>query len=324
MGAYLQDEFTLDRFRFVLGGRADYSSVAGAIFSPRLALVFQPFHSHAFRVSYNRAFRLPTLLESFQNVPVILTVLDLGRFDPGRSGQKFPIITRSLGNPELREETTSAYEIGYIGEFGNRTTAGAAFYINDNDHNVRSSAIELYTAANPPDGWPLSPNVFSDLARQSIFFPSMLEFKNLGPIRYKGLELSVKHRYSNSISLFANYTYQTDPEVLKDPQPFPEQQLILAPQHLFNAGIDFYRGRFFGSANLQHVSSAFWTDVLDSRFWGLTDSFTMVNTNFGIHWNNGQMTTSLKITNLFNEEIQYHVFGDIVKRSITGEVGFHF
>jgi len=28
--------------------------------------------------------------------------------------------------------------------------------------------------------------------------------------------------------------------------------------------------------------------------------------------------------NIFDEEVQQHVFGDIISRKITGQVGFHF
>jgi hypothetical protein len=36
------------------------------------------------------------------------------------------------------------------------------------------------------------------------------------------------------------------------------------------------------------------------------------------------VTTSVKGTNLVNQTIQQHIFGDILKRSLTGEVRFAF
>jgi hypothetical protein len=48
----------------------------------------------------------------------------------------------------------------------------------------------------------------------------------------------------------------------------------------------------------------------------------MVNGSFGVRWLNGRITTTLKVTNLFNEEIQQHIFGDVLKRNIVGEVKF--
>ena len=37
-----------------------------------------------------------------------------------------------------------------------------------------------------------------------------------------------------------------------------------------------------------------------------------------------KITTLVKVTNLFNEDIQQHIFGDIIKRSVVGEVRFTY
>jgi hypothetical protein len=36
------------------------------------------------------------------------------------------------------------------------------------------------------------------------------------------------------------------------------------------------------------------------------------------------MTTTVKVNNLFNETVQQHIFGDLLRRSVTGEVRFDF
>ena len=41
---------------------------------------------------------------------------------------------------------------------------------------------------------------------------------------------------------------------------------------------------------------------------------------FGYKWRGDRLVTSLKITNLANDEIQQHVFGDIIKRQVIAEV----
>jgi iron complex outermembrane receptor protein len=324
IGAFVQDEFSLDRFRFVVGSRIDKFNVTNTIFSPRLAAIFELSPKHSFRFSFSRAFRPPTLLESYQDLSVTTSVLDLGQFDPAFAGTKFPIIAEFLGNPELLEETTTAYELGYSGILGENTSLGAALYVNKNDHNIRNATTSFYTSENLPENWPLSPQVFADLASRGILFPSDLQFLNSGPIRYEGIEFSFEHRESSSLSFFANYSYQTDPESLDVPNPFPKNQLYEPPNHRFNVGADFLFTRYFANANIQYVSSAFWTDVLDRRYWGPTDSFTMVNTGIGRKWIDGKIVTSLNITNLFNSSIQQHVFGDIIKRTITAEFRFIF
>ncbi len=46
----------------------------------------------------------------------------------------------------------------------------------------------------------------------------------------------------------------------------------------------------------------------------------MVNGAFGAKWMNGKVTGLVKVTNLFNQDIQQHVFGDILKRTVSFEV----
>jgi hypothetical protein len=39
---------------------------------------------------------------------------------------------------------------------------------------------------------------------------------------------------------------------------------------------------------------------------------------------NDRLVTSVKVMNLLNQEVQQHVFGDIMKRQVVGEARFSF
>jgi len=69
-----------------------------------------------------------------------------------------------------------------------------------------------------------------------------------------------------------------------------------------------------------YQGEAYWQDVLDARYAGTTDAFTMLNGSFGAKWMGGKFITSVKGANLANQEVMQHVFGDVMKRSIVGEV----
>jgi hypothetical protein len=92
----------------------------------------------------------------------------------------------------------------------------------------------------------------------------------------------------------------------------------------FNAGFDFGYTRFLGNLTVNFTDEAYWQDVLDARFSGTTDSYTLVNAGFGVKWAGDRVVTSIKGTNLANQEVMQHVFGDVIKRSIVGEVRFTF
>jgi hypothetical protein len=201
--------------------------------------------------------------------------------------------------------------------------------VNDVDDNVNfvqlPPNLDPYTPANPPPGWPLPPAILALMAQRGIYLPrTAFTYLNLGPLRQTGIELSVDHRFSSALTGFANYSWQDDPEILDDSNPYPTIELALPPANRFNVGATYNGSRFLGAASVNYVDSAFWSDVLTSSYHGFTDEFTMVNASFGVKWNNGRIITSIKSTNLFNETIQQHVFGDILRRSVTAEVGLNF
>ena len=72
--------------------------------------------------------------------------------------------------------------------------------------------------------------------------------------------------------------------------------------------------------NVNYTDEAYWQDVLDARYAGNTDAFALVNAGFGVRWAGDRVTTSIKITNLTNEEVLQHIFGDVLKRQFVFEL----
>ena len=86
-GFYIQDEiFISDTFRWLVGGRVDrFSVIDKFVFSPRTTFMIKPTSAHAFRISYNKAFRSPSFVNSFLDVR-ILNSIDLGLIQSGACG----------------------------------------------------------------------------------------------------------------------------------------------------------------------------------------------------------------------------------------------
>ncbi|MCB1053397.1 MAG: TonB-dependent receptor [Acidobacteria bacterium] len=325
-GAYVQDEISLNKFRLVLGGRGDkFDNLDGVVFSPRFALMYQPNNQHTVRLSYNRAFRSPAMVQNYLDVQIISASLDLGLIDPRLAGQIFPIVTGAFGNPDLKEEQLDAYELSYTANFG-KSLFTFAYYINEMDDNINftNPPDGHYTSQNPPPGWPLPPQVIDLLALQGIVFPSYFQYRNLGPIRYQGFETSLDTSIGEAFTLGINYSWQDDPEILKDANPYPPEEIINASKHRANLSLGWHSGAHLVDLVGSYASEAFWTDVLDARFHGPTDSYTQINVAYAYRWFDGLFTTTLKVNNLFDEEIQQHVFGDVQKRQFAGEVKFKF
>jgi iron complex outermembrane receptor protein len=321
-GFYIQDEiFLSDHFRWLVGGRADaFSVIDKVVFSPRTTFMIKPTPEHAFRVSYNKAFRAPSFVNSFLDVTIVQAI-DLGLINPALAGRQFAFPVVAVGNEDLNEESLTAYELGYTGTLKDRYTVSAAWYLNQTRDNIFFTQSGTYTSRNPAPGWPLPPAVLDLLVQAGRGLPSGFTYLNFEGVRDWGIELGLDARVSSDVSLFANYSWQAEPDP-DNPEDFSE--LNIPPANRFNVGANVSRGRFFGNVSFNYTDSAFWTDVLDARYHGPTESYAMLNGGFGVRLADERITAAVKLVNLNNEDAQQHIFGDIIKRQIVAELKYRF
>jgi outer membrane receptor protein involved in Fe transport len=379
-GAYLQEEFFVDRFRLAAGVRADkFGNLEDWVFSPRASVMFKPTPDHSIRASYNRAFRSPSVINNYlwQNISspgaIDLCVPPAGfpptfcplaflvdQVAPGLGAlvprDPFYLTVNNFGNTLLKEEHLDAFEIAYTGTIGRRTTIGLAAYQNTTDDNVNFTVLlpdaenpqglpglEYYSATNPARGvQPIGPGqfkpltidprlmaVFSQIPAQfggPIVFPyKVAQFLNLGPIRNRGLEASIEHRVNPEWVVNGSYSWQDTPEVL-DPADgqirYPVSEVTVPAEHRFNAGVSYNGARFLGNLSVNYCGEAFWNDVLTSEYHGYTDSYTLLNATLGVRLADGKVTVSLRGTNLLDQEVLQHVYGDLMRRAVVAELRF--
>ena len=321
LGVYVQDEIFLNNYvRVSLGARVDkFGSIEDPVFSPRAALILKPTANNAVRVSFNKAFRSPSLVNNYLETTVINQVaLPTGVFT-------FPF--RAIGNEDLTEESTESFEVAYIGIIDNRATVSAAVYFTKNRDEIFFTQTGRYRATAPPPGWPLPAIVLEGLAPPCVpgapcttgGLPSEFSYRNLGTTKNKGFELGIDGAVNRALNVFVNYSYQAEPE-----PDFALSEINLPPQNRFNAGFSFSQGMFLGNLSASYVDDAFWQDVLDARFAGPTEAYTQVNGAVGVRFARDRVTASVKVINLTDEDIQSHVFGDFLKRQVIGELRFQF
>jgi outer membrane receptor protein involved in Fe transport len=345
-GGYVQDEiFINDYLRWVVGARLDkFSVLDDANFSPRTAIIVKPSADQSLRFSFNRAFRAPSLINNFLDVNII-NQLDLRAipplapvipFLPGGPVYNFPVT--AVGNEDLVEQQVDAFEVAYTGVIAKRATVTAAFYYNKSKDDIFFTQVGRYRALSPPPGWLTKLAIVGETTARGLLealppacaagltgpcnsggLPSNYTYLNLGTVKDKGLELGVDAAVNRALNVFANYSYQWQP----DPD-FDISEVNLPPTNRVNAGFNFTQGRYLGNMSVTYQDDAYWQDVLDSRFHGPTDSYTQVNGAFGVRWMNDRLTTTVKFNNLFDEEIQSHVFGDILRRQVIGELRVQF
>jgi len=346
LGGYIQDEIFLnDKVRISLGARLDkYDNIEDPVFSPRATLILKPNPANALRVSYNKAFRSPSLINNFLETTIINRV-DLAQINPafaGLPGRNFAFPLNAVGNEGLSEESNESYEIAYTGIINNRATVSAAIYWTKSTDEIFFTQTGRYRALAPPPNWlqTFSPGGTPILPPQQILgilevlppacaspvaecttggLPSEFSYRNLGTVKNKGFELGVDGAVSQALNVFVNYSYQAEPE-----PDFALSEINLPPTNRFNAGLNFSQGHYLGNLSVSFVDDAFFQDVLDARFAGPTEAYTQVNGAFGVKFLRDKLQTTIKVINLLDEDIQSHVFGDIMKRQIIGEVRVTF
>jgi outer membrane receptor protein involved in Fe transport len=259
-------------------------------------------------------------VNSFLDVTIVQAI-DLGLINPGLAGRQYAFPVNAVGNEDLDEEHMTAYEVGYTGTLRDRYTLSAAWYLNETSDNIFFTQSGTYTSQTPPPRWPLPPVVLDVLNRAGRGLPSSFTYLNFEGVRDWGIELGVDARVSSDVSLFLNYSWQAEP-VPDNPDDFSE--LNIPPASRFNVGANVSRGRFFGNVSFNYTDSAFWTDVLDARYHGATESYAMLNGGFGVRLAEDRIIASIKVVNLNNDDAQQHIFGDIIKRQIVGELKYRF
>jgi outer membrane receptor protein involved in Fe transport len=367
-GAYLQEEFFVDKFRVAVGGRADkFGNIDHWVFSPRVSLMFKPTPDQSLRVSYNRAFRSPSVINNYLNqnilspTPVDLRALGVAvpSLKPLIPQEPFYLVVNNFGNPNLKEEHVGAFELAYTATFG-KTTIGLAAYQNDTDNNINFTPVlpdsenpnglpglEYYSDKNPAQGigattgTPLTDPLtgkpgLSPILMKTLgllpppFGPIRLPYKvstylNLGPIRNRGFEASIEQRLTGQWSVSGNYSYQEDPKILDQASGqirYPVSEVGLPAKNRFNASLAYNGPRYLGNVNVNHSDKAFWNDVLTSPYYGYTDSYTLLNATAGIKFAQGKAQFSLRGTNLLNQKILQHIYGDLMRISVLAELRF--
>ncbi len=201
-GAYLQDEILLsEHYRVVLGARVDkFSSIDKAVFSPRVAFVLKPQEDHSVRVSYNRAFRAPSMINNHLET-TLGTPLPLRALNAAFGDAVFMVPTTVTGNPSLTEEHIDAFELAYTGNIGDRATISAATYYTEFKDAIFFT--QTGTWLTPPPGFPGVPFpapasvLWQGVLAAGIRFPSTYTYSNLGTVKSKGLELGIDGRVSD-------------------------------------------------------------------------------------------------------------------------------
>jgi outer membrane receptor protein involved in Fe transport len=279
--AYAQDASRVsDSTNLVVNGRYDHHPLAGGRFSGRAAVMRSLSANRTLRLSAASAFRSPDFAESYAEMWY------WGLF----------------GNPDLKHEGITSYDIEYRLRLTPRTNASLAAY-----YSSIENLIHVEQFAGPP---------------------SYQQFSNLGNAQARGVEFEVNHALSPTLTAFANYTYQWlngDWKIMRD-----RPDVILAsPRHKANLGFTLADPdrRLNASLLLNYRDQATIGDAgpyVGLRIPGFgSGPYLLVNGYVG--WRGPQgPEIGLSFFNLGNYRHQEYAQGDYIGRRIMGSVRWEF
>jgi iron complex outermembrane receptor protein len=203
-GLYAQSTTPVSRFvDVVLAGRYDWPTAFDAQWSPKAGVVAKPMTDQAFRVTYNRAYKTPTILQTNFFIPDWTSIISIYGNTNG-----FTVTDAAGGNrvtyAPVRPESNRTWEYGYKGVFGGKLYLDATLF----DSRYTDFLSPLAIIANPfatggaarfasptanPNGIPV--NAQGRIVNQAgtPITPIVLTYYNLGRARVRGTDLGMNY-----------------------------------------------------------------------------------------------------------------------------------
>lgn len=263
----------------------------------------------------------------------------LGRFDVSATVYR----TRATDGIDFRR--TQNYGVGHDGQPG---TADDVVFPADPDGDGIQEAPPVdvcpYVDALPPfrDLCPLGPVPYNQFLAILLDgrVPSLFQFTNGSTVVNRGFELGTSWQAAREVAAWLNYSWQDDPvsdgvamdrrvetflheresgtDVDGDGLVADTAAFVNIPAaHRVSFGVELQRPRWDAAVTYDLISRAFWQDVLTEDFWGYTASYNLVGVSAGLRWPRLGLELRGRVTNLLDERIQQHIFGDIIRRRIT-------
>jgi iron complex outermembrane receptor protein len=320
-GLFLHDEVDLGKRVAVIGDyRADYvPHLDRVVQSARGSLLVHPSKQSTIRGIIGTAFRTPTFLESYLDIPFQLPVAGAA-------------LLTNANRYTLQPEQILTAEVGYLNSQSDFFTFDSALFYSQVQNLIEISPSQPVTlgelgsqgapsGVDPTTGlFPIFSNGFENQCQSYGVY---------------GAELGVRVFPTEGLDLYANYTLMS---VKQDDSRCNAQQLALVVNdartsaHKVNAGVQVRtRVGIDGSIDFHYVSPEDWAEqVIDARLQRLDfqsfhlDAYTLLNARLGYRFLAGHAEISAVAFNLLDDAHREHPFGQEVGRRVMGFFTYKF
>ncbi len=231
----------------VLAGRLDYPDNYDQQFSPKAGVVVKPTADQAFRVTFNRAYKSPTVLQTDFFIPDWTAVIAIFGNTTGfvrKNAAGNVLATFGAMQPEVNR----TWEVGYKGVFGNRLFVDGTYFRSDYENFMSPLTIignPFATAAaggptfaaplqNPGNRIPV--NSQGNIVNEANVTPIMLTYYNLGDAKVSGVDAGVSAVVNDHLELRSTLSTVTIDDVTLPPGGSPEATSLNSPTTKWTLG----------------------------------------------------------------------------------------
>jgi iron complex outermembrane receptor protein len=200
----------------VLAGRLDDPENYARQWSPKAGVVVKPWTDQAFRVTFNRAYKSPTILQTNFFIPDWTSVISIYGNTTGFTMQNAAGQVQRTFKP-LVPETNRTWEAGYKGILGERLYVDASYFLSKYENFMSPLTIVgnpfataaaggptfAVPSANP--GGEIPVNAQGRIVNQATpaITPIVLTYYNLGRATLSGVDLGINYYLTRRIELRA-------------------------------------------------------------------------------------------------------------------------
>ncbi|HWK89007.1 MAG TPA: TonB-dependent receptor [Longimicrobium sp.] len=286
----------------VLAGRLDDHENYERQFSPKAGVVFRPVRGQNFRVTYNRAFKSPTILQTNFHIPDWTSTIAIFGNTEGFAIEKADGSEFKSYQPLEPEENTT-WEFGYKGVLGDRLFIDVAHYRSKYQNFMSPLAIISDPFGLNLAGQGAGVQVFAyNAAGERILndngiAPIVLTYYNLGQADVSGIDAGVNFVVSPKVSLRGTLSTISldDMEVELGRE---ESTALNSPEFKWTLGGSFQDfGGFTAGVTMRHVQEYYFRSGINM---GRIPEFTTLDANVAYRLPRFNTQLQLGVSNLFS------------------------
>jgi iron complex outermembrane receptor protein len=186
----------------ILAGRLDYPDNYDQQFSPKAGVVLKPAADQAFRVTFNRAYKSPTVLQTDFFIPDWTSIIAIFGNTTGFVRKNAAGTVLASFDP-MKPEENRTWEFGYKGVFRNRLFVDGTYFRSDYENFMSPLTIVGNPFATAAAGGPtfaaprenpgnlIPVNSQGNIVNEANVTPIMLTYYNLGDAKVSGVDAGV-------------------------------------------------------------------------------------------------------------------------------------